>query len=55
MVLDLAKSEQPHWGHVGYQFGVNGGSGIYEDTDVCNGRKCYIWHTDDQYIIVVSS
>ena len=43
VVLGLVESEQPHWGHVDYRFGVNGGNSSYEDTDVYNGRKYYKW------------
>ena len=46
VVLGLAEPEQPRWGHIVYQFGINGGCGSYEDTDACNGRQCCKWSTN---------
>ena len=42
-MLVLVELEKPHWGHIGYQFGLNDRHGLYEETDVCNGCKCYKW------------
>ena len=46
MVLGLVEPKHPHLVHVDYQLGVNGGHSSYEETDVCNGCKCYRWCMD---------
>ena len=47
VLICLDELEKPHWGHIGYQFGVTNQCNSYGDIDVCNGHKCYIWHMDD--------
>ena len=46
MILGLAEPKKPHWVHVDFCFGVNGGHDSSEGTGECNGRRYYKWHTD---------
>ena len=45
MVRDLAEPDLPRWDHVEYHFEVSVGCGSSEETNECDGHKCYRWHT----------
>ena len=46
LVWGLDELKQPLSDHVDYHFGVVVGHKSSEETDECNGCKCYRWHTD---------